>query len=114
MTGNKFQGFNIYRLQLVHRSRQIRDQGTTCYGVLGNLHSHLTSAGARSGLALAAVEKGQNDLCTTSSDVPITAGALVVATVVVDEDSRRLLITRRTIRTPIKLRAGNGKGAVPL
>lgn len=53
--------------------------------------------------------------CTTLSDVPSTAGALVVtAVVVVDEDSRRLLITQRTIRTPIRLYAGKTKGAVPL
>ena len=52
----------------------------------------------------------------TSSSIPLAAATRVVATgtVIVDEDTREYLITRRTIRTPMIVHAEITKGAVPL
>jgi len=52
---------------------------------------------------------------TTLDSIPRAAGAAIRATtfVVVDEDDRGLLITRRTIRTPIISHVGDTKRVVP-
>jgi len=52
---------------------------------------------------------------TTSNNVPFTAPTTPIATVgLVDEETRRNLVTPRTIRTPMIVHAENTKGAIPL
>ena len=50
---------------------------------------------------------------TTSGSVPIETVAIERATVMVDDNERGFLITRRTIRTPIIIHVEDTKRVVP-